>query len=285
MNSFISRCNYIILLANRRFALEMAECGSLSKVELDKWKHGPPKDYVLKQYKWIKQIGSGGFGDVIEVLQLSSNTFMAMKLLRRDPTKGAQEDFSKEMNNINKAGPHANIAICHDYAIYSDTHNAIFMEVFNTDLWSFIKISYNRDDIPLMIDISLQTISGLAYLHSRKPPMIHRDIKPPNVLIKRHPKTNAVIAKLSDFGISNIIESGGVSESPTMSDLVNRHQRMITTVGGRGTILFLASEFFAAKDGRGLIDGRFRIGSSVDIFAMGLVYLYMFCYNNSDYGK
>ena len=88
MNSFISRCNYIILLANRRFALEMAECGSLSKVELDKWKHGPPKDYVLKQYKWIKQIGSGGYGDVIEVLQLSSNTFMAMKLLRRDPSKG-----------------------------------------------------------------------------------------------------------------------------------------------------------------------------------------------------
>ena len=70
-----------------------------------------------------------------------------------------------------------------------------------------------------------------------------------------------------------------------MSDLENRYQSMITTVSGKGTILFLASEFFAAKDGRGLVNGRFRIGSSVDIFAMGLVYLYMFCYNTSEYGK
>ena len=159
------------------------------------------------------------------------------------------------------------------------------MELFDTDLWSFIKTKTNRDDIPLMIDISLQVISGLAHLHSQKPPMIHRDIKPPNVLIKRHPKTNAVIAKLSDFGISSIIESREVFENPTMSNIRNTYRSMITTVGGRGTILFLAAEFFAAKDGRGLVDGRFRIDSSVDIFALGLVYLYMICYNTSDYGK
>ena len=160
------------------------------------------------------------------------------------------------------------------------------MELFNTDLWSFIKISDNRDDIPLMIDISLQTILGLSYLHSHHPPMIHRDIKPPNVLIKRHPKIDAVIAKLSDFGISHIMESQSNFKNPTMPDLVNWYQSKITTVAGKGTTLFLASEFFAAKDGRGLINGRFRIDPSVDIFAMGLVYLYMFCYNTSeDYGK
>ena len=67
-----------------------------------------------------------------------------------------------------------------------------------------------------------------------------------------------------------------------MPDLVNWYQSKITTVAGKGTTLFLASEFFAAKDGRGLINGRFRIDPSVDIFAMGLVYLYMFCYNTSE---
>ena len=66
----------------------MSDDGSAAKAELAKWKHGPPKEYVLKRYKWIKHIGSGGFGDVIEVIHLSSNTFMAMKLLRRDPSKG-----------------------------------------------------------------------------------------------------------------------------------------------------------------------------------------------------
>ena len=192
----------------------------------------------------------------------------------------------REISNICNAGTHANIAIWYDFLRYSETHNAILMELFDTDLWSFIKAKAIRDDIPLMIDISLQTILGLAHLHSQNSPMIHRDIKPPNVLIKRHPRTNAFIAKLSDFGISSVIESSSDFREPTMSDLVKRFQRMITTVGGRGTTLFLASEFFAAKDGRGLINGRFRIETSVDIFAMGLVYLYMFCYNTSEhYGK
>ena len=135
-----------------------------------------------------------------------------------------------------------------------------------------------------MIDVALQSISGLAHLHSRKPPMIHRDIKPQNILIKINSKTNAVVAKLSDFGISNILESSGLFENPTMEQITSAYRSMITTVGGRGTILFLASEFFAAKGGRGLVNGRFRIDPSVDIFAMGLVCLYMFCYDTSDYG-
>ena len=134
------------------------------------------------------------------------------------------------------------------------------------------------------IDVALQSISGLAYLHSRKPPVIHRDIKPQNVLIKINSKTNAAVAKLTDFGVGTILESSGVYGNPTMEQLASAYRSMITTVGGRSTILFLASEFFAAKDGRGLVNGRFRVDPSVDIFAMGLVYFYMFCYT-SEYGK
>ena len=83
--------------------------------KLDKWKHGPPKDYLPKRYKWIKHIGSGGYGDVIEVLHLGTNTLMAMKLLRRDPAKGIKEDAYREINNISRAGQHVNIAIWYDF--------------------------------------------------------------------------------------------------------------------------------------------------------------------------
>ena len=70
-----------------------------------------------------------------------------------------------------------------------------------------------------------------------------------------------------------------------MQELVDAISKMLSTVGGRGTKAFLAPEFFAAKDGRGLVKGKFCVDPSVDIFALGLVYLYIFCYNNSDYGK
>ena len=260
----------------------MAE-SSTSVSVVDRSTYGSPRPYIESRYKLIERIGSGGYGVVIKTVHIGSNTLMAMKLLRRDPTKGRNEDAWREIWNINSAGQHANIAPWYDYVTYSDTHNAIFMQLFDTDLWDFTTIKSNRKD-SLIIDVALQSISGLAHLHSRKPPMIHRDIKPQNILIKLNRKTNAVVAKLSDFGISNIIESSGVFENLTMEQLASAYRSMITTVGGRGTILFLASEFFAAKDGRGLVNGRFRVGPSVDIFAMGLVYLYMFCYNTSDYG-
>ena len=157
------------------------------------------------------------------------------------------------------------------------------MELFDMDLSHFLKPRHNRV-IPLMVDISLQSVTGLAYLHTRQPPLIHRDIKPQNILIKADPRTKKIAAKLSDFGLSNILESGHILENPTLQELVNAIKNMMTTVGGRGTKAFLAPEFFAAKDGRGLVNGKFRVDASVDVFALGLVYLYIFFYNYSDYG-
>ena len=94
-----------------------------------------------------------------------------------------------------------------------------------------------------------------------------------------------MIVKLSDFGLSSILEAWGFVENPNMSQLSQAFHSMKTTVGGHGTLPFLGPEFYAAKDGQGLVDGKFRIGPAVDIFALGVVFLFMICYNTSDYGK
>ena len=57
------------------------------------------------------------------------------------------------------------------------------------------------------------------------------------------------------------------------------------TTAGHGTDPFLGPEFYAARDGQGLVDGKFRVGTAADIFALGVVFLCMICYNTSDYGK
>ena len=263
----------------------MAEgCSSVNDGGLDFTKYGCPYEDVLRRYKLHKRIGSGGFGDVIEVYHLSSDgTLMAMKLLRYDHTK-VTDDAQKETWNIYKAGQHTNVAIFYDHFPFSPSHHAITMELFDMDVSGFFQRKENRV-IPLKVDVSLQIATGLAYLHSRNPQILHRDIKPQNILIKIHPETKETIVKLSDFGISNIIETSGFFENPTKEQLSNAIRKLITTVGGRGTQAFLAPEFYAAKDGRGLVNGKFRIDASVDIFALGLVYLFIFFYNCNDYGK
>ena len=260
----------------------MAEGVRSENAQEDFSKYGKPSEHALK-YELLKNIGAGAYGNVIKARHLSTNTLVALKLLRYDPTK-AKDDAYQESSNINNAGTHCNIASWYDYFRFSPTHHAIAMELFDMDLGDFFKLKHNRV-IRMMVDVSLQSATGLAYLHTRQPPLIHRDIKPQNILIKTYRHTSEIVAKLSDFGISNILKSGGIFDNPTMQELVDAINNMITTVAGRGTKAFLAPEFFAAKNGRGLVNGKFRIDPSVDIFALGLVYLYIFCHNNSDYGK
>ena len=100
--------------------------------------------------------------------------------------------------------------------------------------------------------------------------------------MKTDTETKKIIVKIADFGISNSGDFSQVIDDTTKAEML-QIMKTITQVGG--TLPFLAPEFFAAFDGRGFTDGRFRIDASVDIFALGLVFAFMFCYNTSDYGK
>ena len=47
----------------------------------------------------------------------------------------------------------------------------------------------------------------------------------------------------------------------------------------------MSLEILAAINGKGLKDGKFVFDASVDIFALGQVFNYIFCYNDNDYGE
>ena len=251
----------------------------------------PPKDdpddkTEMIHYDVKEPIGQGGFGSVREALHRGSNTTMAIKKVAvgEDYWDDSEESKAarKERENILKLGKHVNIVRCFDSFQSNDNHLAIPMEYCELDLENFMKVKSNRKN-NVLINVAFQIASGLASLHSQNPPIVHRDIKPANILLKLKPRTTV---KLSDFGLSTILKSGTAAVNhPTARDISNIIHTMRTTVGGHGTLPFLGPEFYAAKDGRGLVDGKFRIGPAVDIFALGVVFLCMFCYNTSDYGK
>lgn len=94
-----------------------------------------------------------------------------------------------------------------------------------------------------------QLLSALQYLHSLGPPIVHRDIKPPNILVTHFDPPSSIHVKFADFGLAR----GG---------------RVIHTTCGTET--YAALEVLLNQQ-------ESSYGVKVDIFSLGLVILFKEC--------
>ena len=98
-----------------------------------------------------------------------------------------------------------------------------------------------------------QIASGVAFLHNKD--VVHRDIKPGNILLKLSPIRHAVV-KLGDFGLSKILDPEALTS--TMSSNV-------------GTLQFQAPEFWDKQPP----DNRIRYHRNIDVYSTGLTFVAM----------
>ncbi|KAK4011276.1 hypothetical protein OUZ56_020390 [Daphnia magna] len=127
---------------------------------------------------------------------------------------------------------------------------------------------YKGPPLPRYIDVCRQLASGLEHIHSKK--LIHRDIKPQNILISV-PSTgrdDEITIKWADFGLSKSVNERGTC---SMSDV-------------RGTKNWFAPELLKLLlDGRETIEARGSVKS--DVFSLGLVFGYLFLDGKHLYGS
>lgn len=150
--------------------------------------------YLLdNRYQLECYIGSGTFGEVWVAVDKATDIEVAIKLYVSMDEKGFQE-FKKEFQ-ISFELNHTNLLHANYLGVNSEDKRPYLVMPFcpkgsvsrfsgnmtEADLWRFIR------------DVA----SGLAYLHSKQPPIIHQDIKPDNILIVKN--GDFVI---TDFGIS-----------------------------------------------------------------------------------
>ena len=238
-------------------------------------------------YEIQETIGEGGFGVVNKVSDLATGKMYAMKKLPFDVQGNNNASLKREIDNIIKMRSHDNIVQWHDIFRTKDDQLAIVMDLCDMDLATFLKPKENRT-FDILFDVALQITKGVEFLHTHVPPVIHRDIKPQNILIKIDPDAaKGVVVKIADFGISSCGEFSQTIDSTTKDAFTKKGSAYFvkTTHRGGGTRPFLAPEFFAAVADQRLTGGRFRVDASVDIFALGLVFAFMFFFNTSDYGE
>jgi len=159
-------------------------------------------EFKESELKELGQIGNGEFGTVHKALHVPSQTLMAIK--RIGPTVGNQIERKKVLKELDFVlNAFDNQFVVKFYGVKFNNEPAdclICMELMDTSLEKFYKFVYGarKEEIPEAIlgKVVVATVSALDYL-KEKHSIIHRDVKPSNMLINKNGEI-----KMCDFGIS-----------------------------------------------------------------------------------
>ncbi|XP_055641394.1 dual specificity mitogen-activated protein kinase kinase 4 isoform X2 [Toxorhynchites rutilus septentrionalis] len=145
------------------------------------------------------EIGRGAFGAVNRMKFIRTDTVMAVKRIRSTVDEKEQKQLLMDLEVVMKSND-CNAIVTFYGALFKEGDCWICMELMDTSLDKFYKFicDCQHDRIPESIlgQITLATVRALNYLKEELE-IIHRDVKPSNILLKR----NGDI-KLCDFGIS-----------------------------------------------------------------------------------
>lgn len=191
------------------------------------------------RYELIEKIGEGGMAIVYKGKDRLLNRYVAIKILRPEYTKDEEfiESFKRESQASARLS-HPNIVGVYDVGKEGNIH-FIVMELIEGKVLSEVIKEKGRIEYKEAISIIRQVASALSLAHKNQ--IIHRDIKPHNILI-----TSTGVAKLADFGIAKAVSAA-------------------TIVGGNNKIMG-SVHYFSPEQARGsYVDER------SDIYSMGIV--------------
>lgn len=194
------------------------------------------KRLLAGRYELIEKIGEGGMAVVYKARCRLLNRFVAIKILRPEFTKDETfvDNFKKESQAA--AGlTHPNIVSVYDVGREGNI-NFIVMELVEGKPLSQIIAEKGRLDYKEAINVARQVASALSLAHKNQ--IIHRDVKPHNVLI-----TSTGVAKLADFGIARAVTNSPVVDGTNNKVMGSVHY--LSPEQARGSYLDERSDIYS----------------------------------------
>ena len=158
----------------------------------------------IGKYVELEEIGSGGMGVVYRALDPTLNRAVAIKMLKRANAGSEVAQFAKFFSRelvATASLQHRNIVTVYESG-EQDGSPYLVMEFLQGKPLS--RIIEERSAMPLSekLGIVVQVCDGIQYAHNRIPQIIHRDVKPANVILLFDG-----VAKIVDFGIARVVGS------------------------------------------------------------------------------
>ncbi|KAK0418139.1 hypothetical protein QR680_013393 [Steinernema hermaphroditum] len=228
------------------------------------------KDHELlhKRYLLLSLLGKGGFSEVWRAFDLEENRYVACKIHHvnqewKEDKKANYVKHAMREKDIHKSLDHARIVKLFDlFSIDNDSFCTVLEYCDGNDLDFYLKQNKQIPEKEARC-IIMQVVSALKYLSERKPPIIHYDLKPANILLQTGTAGGEI--KITDFGLSKLMDDNDDSDSIEL------------TSQGAGTYWYLPPETF--------LIGHHppKISSKVDVWSVGVIF-YQCIYGRRPFG-
>ena len=157
------------------------------------------------RYEIIEKVGNGGMATVYKATDLVLKRYVAVKILRDEFT--TDEEFIKRFETEAQSAArlvHANIVSIFDVGVDNGIYY-IVMELIQGKTLKEIIVE-ERGPLPWKwsVNVAIQIASALEMAHKNN--IIHRDIKPHNIII-----TEDGVAKVTDFGIAKAVSNSTIT--------------------------------------------------------------------------
>jgi serine/threonine protein kinase len=146
-----------------------------------------------------RQVGSGAFGSVFRATRVSDKSVVAIKILKPHGklTDAIRTRFLREATLLCQLN-HPRIIRFRELGI-ADEQLYLVMDYVESVAWSDLSVTLSKDRLwRLVFQIMTHCLDAVIYLHNQG--LVHRDIKPNNLLFER--KQNKLKVYLADFGLA-----------------------------------------------------------------------------------
>lgn len=198
----------------KSLAGELIQRGWLTPFQVNQIFQGRAGDLLLESYVLLERLGEGGMGQVFKARNWKLDRLVALKLIRKERLNNAEvvRRFQREVRAAAQLN-HPNVVHAYDCGESGDRHFYVMEYVDGIDLAQLV-----RRDGPLAVEQACDCIrqAALGLQHAFERGLVHRDIKPHNLLLTGASGDGAStggVVKILDMGLARLSQPADESES------------------------------------------------------------------------
>ena len=196
----------------------LVQRGLLNRFQVNQVAQGKGRELRLGSFLLLEPLGKGGMGMVFKARHRGLGRVVALKLIRKEKLSNATsvKRFYQEVQAA-AALNHPNIVLAYDAGLAGNTHYFSMEFVEGKDLARLVK---QNGPLPVSLACEFTRQAALGLQHAHEKGLIHRDIKPHNLLVTMAAGTPLVklldmgLARLQGQGETGLTQSGQVLGTP-----------------------------------------------------------------------